>query len=118
MPLCCGRKKFTVRSLSELPLNSKTMTVEVAYAEARRAVVKQYQLLPPATVADALRLAAADPDFLGIDLANSPVGVFGRLARLDQHLHEGDRVEVYRALAADPKIARRARAKEQQRRRG
>jgi len=100
-----------------VPLNPKALLVEVVYAEARRAVVKQYQLEPPATVADALRLAAADPDFSGIDIANMPFGVFGRLARAGENLHEGDRIEIYRPLAADPKTARRARAKEQQRRR-
>lgn len=38
------------------------------------------------------------------------VGIFGRRAALDAPLADGDRVEIYRALRADPKDARRRRA--------
>jgi putative ubiquitin-RnfH superfamily antitoxin RatB of RatAB toxin-antitoxin module len=86
--------------------------IEVAYAEPHRAVVKTFRLALPATVDDALRLAAADPEFAGIDFAGSAVGIFGRVAVLGQELADGDRVEIYRPLAADPKSARRARARE------
>jgi putative ubiquitin-RnfH superfamily antitoxin RatB of RatAB toxin-antitoxin module len=92
------------------------LPVEVTYAEPGRAIVKAYRLLPPANVADALRLAAADRDFLGVDIAHAAIGVFGRLAPLDQPLGPGGRVEIYRPLTVDPKSARRARAKAQQRR--
>jgi putative ubiquitin-RnfH superfamily antitoxin RatB of RatAB toxin-antitoxin module len=86
--------------------------IEVAYAEPHRAVVKAYRLAPPATIDDALRLAAADPEFAGIDLAVSAVGIFGRVSIPGQMLADGDRIEIYRPLAADPKSARRARARE------
>jgi putative ubiquitin-RnfH superfamily antitoxin RatB of RatAB toxin-antitoxin module len=90
--------------------------VEIVYAEAGRAIVKTYALKPAATVADALRLAAADAAFCGVDIAHVPVGVFGKPATADQILEDGDRIEIYRPLAADPKVARRNRAKEQLRR--
>jgi putative ubiquitin-RnfH superfamily antitoxin RatB of RatAB toxin-antitoxin module len=86
--------------------------IEVAYAEPDRAIVKAYRLVLPATIDDALRLAAADPEFAGIDFAGSAVGIFGRASALSQGLADGDRVEVYRPLTADPKAARRARARE------
>jgi putative ubiquitin-RnfH superfamily antitoxin RatB of RatAB toxin-antitoxin module len=86
--------------------------IEVSYAEPHRAIVKAYRLGAPATIDDALRLAAADPAFAGINFANSAVGIFGRVSALSQVLTDGDRVEVYRPLAADPKTARRARARE------
>lgn len=38
------------------------------------------------------------------------VGVFGKRGSLDDTLHDGDRVEIYRALTVDPKEARRIRA--------
>jgi len=69
-------------------------------------------LRAPATVADALAAAAADPDFAGIDLAAAPVGVFGARVGRDQSLRAGDRIEIYRGLPVDPKAARRARAKQ------
>jgi putative ubiquitin-RnfH superfamily antitoxin RatB of RatAB toxin-antitoxin module len=86
--------------------------IEVAYAEPHRAIVKAYRLALPATVGDALRLAACDPEFAGIDLAGSAVGIFGRVTAAGQPLADGDRLEIYRPLAADPKSARRARARE------
>ena len=96
----------------ELPAD---IGVEVTYAELHRAIVKAYRLAPPATIDDALRLAAADPEFAGIDFAGSAVGIFGRVAAQGQMLADGDRVEIYRPLAADPKSARRARAREARR---
>jgi putative ubiquitin-RnfH superfamily antitoxin RatB of RatAB toxin-antitoxin module len=94
---------------------SADIGIEVTYAEPHRAIVKTYRLGAPATVDDALRLAAADPEFAGIDFAGSAVGIFGRVSALGQPLSDGDRVEIYRPLTADPKAARRARAREARR---
>jgi putative ubiquitin-RnfH superfamily antitoxin RatB of RatAB toxin-antitoxin module len=93
-------------------VSDSPLRIEIAYAEPQRGIVKTLHLPPGSRVADALRLAALDPDFTGVDLANSALGIFGRLTRSDQALKEGDRVEIYRPLAADPKIARRARAQQ------
>ena len=92
------------------------IAVEVVYAETRRVIIRAYRLTSAASVGDALRLAASDSAFAGIDLRLPAVGVFGKLATLDQALVDGDRVEIYRPLAADPKSARRARAREAGRR--
>jgi putative ubiquitin-RnfH superfamily antitoxin RatB of RatAB toxin-antitoxin module len=48
--------------------------------------------------------------FPEIDLGLNKVGIFGKLARTDTMLRDRDRVEIYRALIADPKEARRRRA--------
>ena len=37
------------------------------------------------------------------------VGIWGRKAGLDQPLRNGDRIELYRPLLVDPKVARRER---------
>jgi uncharacterized protein len=91
------------------------LQIEVAYAEPERAMVKCYHLDPGARVADALNLAARDPDFNGVDLANAVIGIFGRPAKPEQALQPGDRIEIYRPLAADPKTDRRARVKQARR---
>ena len=93
------------------------ISVQVSYAEPERTVVKTYRLMPPASIEDALRLARGDSDFAGVDLEHSAVGVFGRVVALSEILSEGDRVEIYRPLAADPKSARRERVKEARKRR-
>ena len=96
-------------------MNATQLQVEVAYAEPARAVVKTYVLDPGSSVADALSLAAMDPDFTGVDLANAPIGIFGKPARPEQALQSGDRIEIYRPLAADPKTARRDRVNQARR---
>ena len=98
-------------------MGSAEINVQVSYAEPERAVVKTYRLPTPVRIEDALRLAHSDPDFAGVDLDHSAVGVFGRVAALSQTLSEGDRIEIYRPLAADPKSARRERVKEARKRR-
>lgn len=55
-----------------------------------------------ATVRDALRASGYALD--------EAAGIFGRRVPLDTVLADGDRVEVYRPLAMDPKQARRRRA--------
>jgi uncharacterized protein len=88
----------------------KDLDVEVVFAGPQEVIIKTLRLAPGSRVADALRLVAVDSDFAHVDLANSALGIFGKLARPDQVLRQGDRVEIYRPLAADPKVARRARA--------
>lgn len=39
------------------------------------------------------------------------VGIFGRLVSLESLVEDGDRIEIYRILKKDPKLARRERAK-------
>jgi uncharacterized protein len=97
------------------PVEVPVILVEVAYAEPQRAVVKVFRLASPATVGDALKAIAADRDFSGISIDPESVGVFGKRARTEQVLATGDRVEIYRALAVDPKAARRARVKQARR---
>jgi uncharacterized protein len=93
-------------------LNGESLKVEIAYAEPQRAILKVLRLPAGSCVADALRLAALDLDFAGVDLANSAHGIFGKRVPPEQALEDGDRIEIYRPLAADPKAARRARALE------
>jgi putative ubiquitin-RnfH superfamily antitoxin RatB of RatAB toxin-antitoxin module len=84
--------------------------VEIVYAQLQRSIIKSLLLSPGASIADALAEVALDLDFLGVDLANSPVGIFGKVARRDVKLNDGDRIEIYRPLQEEPKLARRKRA--------
>ena len=48
-----------------------------------------------------------------IDLRQNKVGIFSRLAKLTDMVENGDRIEIYRPLIADPKEIRRKKAEEQ-----
>ena len=88
------------------------MEVEVAYARPDEQVILTVQVPPGTTIAEAISLSGVLERFPEIDLAASKVGVFGKVGRLEQELAAGDRVEIYRALIADPKEARKQRAAE------
>jgi len=99
-------------------MGATEISVDVVYAEPDHAIERRYRIAAPVTLADVLHLAAADPVFVGIDLAQAAVGVFGIIADARQALRDGDRVEIYRPLAADPKHARRARVRQARKRPG
>jgi putative ubiquitin-RnfH superfamily antitoxin RatB of RatAB toxin-antitoxin module len=88
--------------------------VTVAYSPAPRQVLQWLLELPAgATVRQAVLgsgLAAACP---GVELATCDLGIWGRPCGPGVLLHEGDRVEVYRRLQVDPKVARRERFRQQ-----
>ena len=84
--------------------------VEVAYALPHRQRLLSVRVPAGATVAVAVRASGLLDEFPEVDLARSKVGIFGRRVSLDQAVRDGDRVEIYRELIADPKAARRARA--------
>ena len=51
----------------------------------------------------------AAPGFFAEILATSIFGIWGKLSKSEQVLRNGDRVECYRPLTVDPKVARRER---------
>jgi putative ubiquitin-RnfH superfamily antitoxin RatB of RatAB toxin-antitoxin module len=87
------------------------MRVSVAVALPDRQEVIEVDLPARATVADALAAARLDARFPGVDFAAMRTGIWSRPATAAAPLREGDRVELYRELEADPKDMRRSRAK-------
>jgi putative ubiquitin-RnfH superfamily antitoxin RatB of RatAB toxin-antitoxin module len=86
-----------------------TLTVSVVLALPERAVEIEMRLRAGATVADALARLPPN-EIANMDIASAPVGVWGRRVERNHVLSDGDRVEIYRRLSADPKTARRRRA--------
>jgi putative ubiquitin-RnfH superfamily antitoxin RatB of RatAB toxin-antitoxin module len=86
------------------------MKVSVAVALPGRQEVIELELGPGATLADAIASARLAERFPGIDFAAMRAGIWSRAAKLATVLRDGDRVELYRPLNADPKDMRRSRA--------
>lgn len=87
------------------------MRVSLAVALSQRQEVIELELPPGATVADALRAAGFPkrfPEFAG---RPARLGIWSKPCDAGTMLREGDRVEAYRPLAADPMEQRRARAR-------
>ena len=86
----------------------------VLYSPAPRQVLEwKVALAPGATVLHALQTSGLPAAFPDLDLHEANVGVWGRKARPEQLVRDGDRVEVYRPLKVDPKLARRERFRRQ-----
>ena len=86
--------------------------IEVAYAERENVVhVINIEVAPGTTVRQAIEASGLMQACRDIDLARNSVGIFSTVCPLDTAVSDGDRVEIYRPLTADPKEARRRRAK-------
>jgi putative ubiquitin-RnfH superfamily antitoxin RatB of RatAB toxin-antitoxin module len=87
------------------------LAVSVAVALPDRQDVTAIEVEEGATVADAIAAARVVERFP--ELAGTPwrAGIWSKPCELGAVLRAGDRVEIYRALAADPKDQRRARAR-------
>jgi len=85
----------------------KPMVIGVAYATLAKQLWLRIELQPGATVRDAIETSGILKEFTDIDLEQQRVGIFGRIAALDEPLKNGDRVEIYRAITADPREVKR-----------
>lgn len=92
-------------------LNSNTISITLAYSAAPREVVEKELVLPlKSTVQDALNLTnlaefTTDSDY--------QLGIWGKKTTLSHVLKDQDRLELYRSLKVDPKVARRERFQKQ-----
>jgi uncharacterized protein len=84
--------------------------VTVVYALPDAATEITVRLPEGATVAEAIERSGIRTRLNGVDVDGGPVGIFGKRARRDAVLSDGDRVELYRPLSIEPKQARRRRA--------
>ena len=86
------------------------ITVEVCYARPDQQKIVELCVDFGTTLKQAIERSGIMEHFPEIDLMKNKVGVFGKLRSLQQTLRDGDRVEIYRPLIADPKEVRRQRA--------
>lgn len=86
------------------------LAIEVAYARPGAQRVVALEVAPGTTLREAVEQSGLAAEFPEIDPARCALGVFGRMRRPDEPVRAGDRVEVYRPLAADPKERRRRAA--------
>lgn len=84
--------------------------VEVAYALPDKQAILEVEVAQGTTALAAAQQSGICAKFEGIDLENAKLGIFSKVISPKQVLREGDRVEIYRPLIADPKEVRKARA--------
>lgn len=85
------------------------MQIGIAYSEPAQQVWLRIEVPDDATVQSAIEQSGILNKFPAIDLTSHSVGIFGKLAELDDTLKPGDRVEIYRPITADPATVPRRR---------
>lgn len=84
----------------------------MVFAKPGEQALEQLSVAANETVESVIRQSGLLERFPEIDLTTNKVGIFGKAAKLSSKPAEGDRIEIYRPLIADPKEARKKRAAE------
>lgn len=88
-----------------------SIDIEVACATPRRQAVVALSVPRGCTIGEAVERSGLLREFPELRAHELKMGVFGTLRKPEDPLEPGDRVELYRPLIADPKQARRERAR-------
>jgi len=91
---------------------AETTLIEIAFATPERQKIVKYEITGKCSVRDAVKQSTIGQFFPEIDLENCDLGVFGKVVPSNYELLDGDRIEIYRPLIADPKEVRRQRAEQ------
>ena len=86
---------ITIELIFPLPDEQELLTIQVPNAT---------------TIEQAIELSGILQKYPEIDLKTNKVGIFSKVSKLNTELREGDRIEIYRPLIADPKEARKKKA--------
>ena len=86
------------------------MKIGVAYATLAKQLWLNIEVPDGTTVHQAIEKSGILKEFTNIDLETQKVGIFGKVVELDDLIKDGDRVEIYRPITADPKAVKRKRA--------
>ncbi|NOQ90844.1 MAG: RnfH family protein [Gammaproteobacteria bacterium] len=93
-------------------MSIESINVEVAYALPEKQLIRAVNVETGTTIGAAIVQSGIMMDFPDLELEDAKVGIFGKVAAMTTVLSDGDRVEIYRPLIADPKEVRRKRAAE------
>ena len=83
------------------------MNVGVAYADKFKQVWLKLEVPDGCSVSEAIEHSGMLDQFPEINLERQKVGIFGKVTRLDATVQEGDRIEIYRPITADPELVER-----------
>lgn len=91
-------------------VESKTAKVEVVFALPDKQTLLDVVVAAGSSVEAVIQESGMLQRYPEIDLTRNAVGIWNRTCKLSDTVKDGDRIEIYRPLIADPKEARRRRA--------
>ena len=83
------------------------MNVGIAYADKFKQTWLKLEVPDGSSIKEAIEFSGLLKQFPDIDLENQAVGIFGKVSKLDTKVADGDRVEIYRPITADPETVER-----------
>jgi putative ubiquitin-RnfH superfamily antitoxin RatB of RatAB toxin-antitoxin module len=90
---------------------AERIKITLCYAPASQPILHALEVEQGTTIGQAIEISGILQEAPEINLVTMPVGTYGKKKTLDTVLRDRDRIEIYRPLIADPKDARRRRAK-------
>lgn len=88
------------------------ISIEVVYATPEKQKIVSLSVVEGCTVAEAIEQSGIARFFPEIDLSKNAVGIWNKTCKTTNTPRQGDRIEIYRPLIADPKEIRRRRAEQ------
>lgn len=91
-------------------MDPEKIHIEIAYGTPQQQMILELDINPGTSPREAVIESSIDQYFPEIDKQNCDIGIFGKAIRPDHEMENGDRIEIYRPLIADPKEVRKRRA--------
>ncbi|WNC69705.1 RnfH family protein [Thalassotalea nanhaiensis] len=91
-------------------MSVEQIAIELVYGLPKQQTLLSLQIDAQSTVEQAIAESGICQKYEEIDLAINKVGIWNRAVKLGQIVEDGDRIEIYRPLIADPKEVRKRRA--------
>ncbi|MGK0298298.1 MAG: putative ubiquitin-RnfH superfamily antitoxin RatB of RatAB toxin-antitoxin module [Gammaproteobacteria bacterium] len=89
------------------------INVDIAYATEKYVELISVKVNRGASVMEAIHQSGIMQLYPEADIKIGNIGIYSKICSEDTQLTDGDRIEIYRPLKADPKEARRKRATRQ-----
>lgn len=91
-------------------MSDPLISIEIVYGTPQQQKLMTFTVPVGSTIQQAIDASGFLTEFPDIDLSVNNVGIWNRSKKLKDVLKEGDRIEIYRTLIADPKEVRKRRA--------
>jgi len=83
------------------------MKISIAYINPNKNYWLKFDVPDECTAMDAIKVSGILEQFPEIDLEKQKIGVYGKIIKPGLQVKEGDRIEIYRPITADPKTVKR-----------
>ena len=91
-------------------MSLEQIAIELVYALPDEQTLLSLQVDQELTIEQVITESGICQQYPEIDLAVNKVGIWNKAVKLNQIIEDGDRIEIYRPLIADPKEVRKRRA--------